>query len=98
VTVEARFRPAAVADLEDAYRWYEARRPGLGIEFVDAVEDALVEVTERPTAFGFVHRHVRRVLLRRFPYGLFFVVDGETIVVVACFHVRRDPTRWSERG
>lgn len=98
MTVEAVVRPAAVADLEDAYRWYETRRRGLGAEFLDAVEDALAEVAEHPTAFGFVHRHVRRVLLRRFPYGLFFVVDDASVVVIACFHVRRDPARWSKRG
>jgi len=98
VTVEATFRPAAVADLEEAYRWYEARRTGLGTEFLDAVEDALAEVVERPMAYGFVHRHVRRVLLRRFPYGLFFVAERASVVVVACFHVRRNPARWPGRG
>jgi plasmid stabilization system protein ParE len=31
------------------------------------------------------------VLTRRFPYGLFYVVEAERIVVLAVFHGRRDP-------
>jgi plasmid stabilization system protein ParE len=98
VTLEARFRPAAIADIEDAFRWYEARRPGLGAEFLDEVEAALATVVDHPAIYGLVHRNVRRVLLRRFPYGIFYVSEPTSVVVIACFHVRRDPARGSGRG
>ncbi len=96
--VQARLRPAAAADIEDAYRWYEARLTGLGGEFLDAVDNAITKLVERPLAYAVVHRTVRRILLPRFPYGLFYVVANGTVEVVACFHVRRDPARWPRRG
>lgn len=35
------FRPAAAADVEDAYQWYEDQRAGLGEEFLAAVSTVI---------------------------------------------------------
>ena len=45
-----------------------------------------------------VHRHVRRALIRRFPYGIYYAVDEELIEVIAVFHAKRDPKRWQDRA
>lgn len=88
------FHPAAAADVEDAWHWHEARRDGLGDELLDVVEATLAHVVAHPESAPVVHGDVRRRLLRRFPYGLFYrVVDGQ-VVVVACFHARQDPRVW----
>ncbi len=91
------FRPAAAADLEDAYRWYEAQQTGLGEEFLSAVRIAMELVESHPEQFPVVHRQTRRVLLRRFPYGLYYRIFDDQIIVVACMHARRDPRRWQIR-
>ena len=91
------FRPAAAADLERAYVWYETERAGLGEEFLDEVYTSVQAVLERPESFPILHRETRRALVRRFPYALFFRVVGERIVFVACFHVRRNPSAWKRR-
>ncbi|MGI8991542.1 MAG: hypothetical protein ACR2I2_18420 [Bryobacteraceae bacterium] len=39
----------------------------------------------------------RRALLRRFPYTLFFTIEGNTLLVIACFHASRDPRQWQQR-
>lgn len=90
-------RPAAAEDLEEARFWYEAQRPGLGAEFLDAVEQVLSAVQEMPGRFKVAHGEMRRALVRRFPYCVFFRVRGEDVVVVGCFHGRRDPRRWKAR-
>ena len=91
------FRPAAAADIEDAYRWYENQRKGLGDQFLDAVTACVEAVQRHPERFPVLHRDTRRALLRRFPYGLFYRIHGDTIIVVACFHVRRRPRVWRTR-
>jgi len=92
-------RPQAAADIEDAHRWYEVQRVGLGGEFVAALQETVGRVLDRPDAFPIVHRGVRRALIRpRFPYGLFFRVYDDTIVIVACMHARRSPQRWKTRA
>jgi len=64
-------RPAAAADLQDAFDWYERRHPGLGAEFREAVRDKLQGIPANPMLYQVVHRDTRRALLRRFPYGLY---------------------------
>ena len=92
-------RPAAAEDIEDAYQWYESQRPGLGAEFLAALRAARDRVIEHPEAYPVLHRDTRRALIpERFPYGLFFRVYGDTIVVVACMHAKRDPRRWQRRA
>ncbi len=87
-------RPAAAADVEDAWRWYEERREGLGDEFLEVVRAALESIRAHPDSAPVVYRDVRRQLLRRFPYGLFYRVIGGQVVVVACFHAKRNPRVW----
>jgi plasmid stabilization system protein ParE len=91
-------RPAAAADLDDTFLWYEAQRPGLGHEFLAAVRTAFGSILSNPKLYGVVHRNTRRALLRRFPYGVFYRIYPDTIVVVACMHGRRDPKRWRSRA
>jgi plasmid stabilization system protein ParE len=90
-------RPAAAADTEEAYLWYEKQRVGLGEEFLAAVDSLLGEIVAHPTTYPVIYREARRALLHRFPYAVFFRVYGETVVVLACMHGRRDPTRWKAR-
>jgi plasmid stabilization system protein ParE len=84
-------RPEARRELYEAYQWYEDKRAGLGEELLLVVDAAIEQIRRAPDAFPVVHRNVRRVLTKRFPYGIFYVVEPERIVVLAVFHGRRDP-------
>ena len=90
-------RPDAEVDITDAALWYETQSQGLGSEFLRSVDACLADVARAPQRFPIVHRNLRRALLRRFPYGVFFVAIDDPIEVAACLHARRDPRQWSER-
>lgn len=90
-------RPAAEADIEDAFRWYEEQRPGLGAEFLLAVEAGPAAIEREPERVAPYHRQARRVLLRRFPYSLFYLVQPQSVEIIGCFHMRRHPRRWRSR-
>lgn len=98
MTAPVRLRPEAEEDLLDAATWYEQHRERLGQEFLDAVDAALEAIAEQPQRHPVVHRDVRRSLLKRFPFGVFYKVGEEEIVVVAIMHASRDPKRWKGRG
>ena len=91
------FRPAAAADIARAHAWYEAQREALGEEFLAEVRNTMEAVLDRPEAYPIVHRETRRALVHRFPYGLFYRVVNDTVVFVACFHARRNPSGWKQR-
>lgn len=90
-------RPAAAADIDEAFLWYEAQRPGLGLEFLTAAQNLMDAISANPLRYPVLLRNTRRGLLRRFPYAIYFRIYGEVIVVVACMHGRRDPRRWQVR-
>ena len=83
-------RPRAEADLQEAKQWYDRQRPGLGNQFLDAVEDALEELQEHPERHPFYYRDFRRLLMRRFPYRLFYRIEGDQVKVFRILHVKRD--------
>ena len=91
-------QPEAQAEIQEAYQWYEEKSAGLGAEFVRAVDACLSAIEGNPLAYALVHQQVRRALLRRFPYGIFYLVEDDTIVVIACFHGSRDPEQWLRRA
>lgn len=84
-------------DLSEASSWYANIRPEPGERFSLTVAVAVEALAEHPLQFPLVHRSIRRAGVRRFPYGIFFDVQEHRIVVIACFHGRRDPTRWQVR-
>lgn len=83
-------RSAAQFDIEEAHDRYEAERPGLGMEFRHAVARTFARIAETPRAYPVVGRGLRRALVKRFPYGVFYALTPATIVVIACFHGSRD--------
>ncbi len=90
-------RPAAAADVEEAYSWYQQQRSGLGEEFLGIVNAALREIADHPLREAVIFRDTRRFLLKRFPYAIFYRVYPNAVVVVACMHGRRSPLRWRQR-
>ena len=89
--------PEANEDLLEARAWYSNIRPEIGERFALTVAATVDAITEHPLQFPLVHRAMRRAGVRRFPYALFFEVEEHQIVVIACFHGKRNPTRWQIR-
>ena len=90
-------RPAAEDDLVAARAWYEGRRAGLGDEFIEQVDVAFARIQRMPLVPAVKHRDARRVLLKRFPYAVFYHVDDDQITVLAVYHTSRDPQGWQSR-
>jgi len=88
--VPVRPTSAAAADLIAAHDWYELRSPGLGKDFVRRVDTAILHLARHPELFPTVHRGLRRVLVRRFPYAVFYRIDPDAIRLVAVLHCRMD--------
>ncbi len=91
------FRAIAADELAEAYAWYEAEEPGLGEALLRAVADAAGRAVAEPARYPVVRGDVRRVLVDRFPYGVFYRMVRGRVVVVACYHHRRDPAGWHRR-
>jgi plasmid stabilization system protein ParE len=82
-------RPKAELDISNAAVWYEHERPGLGHRFLDELDELLEQIERSPLQFPEIESEVRRGLLRRFPYGVYFVVGSRGTVVLAVLHLHR---------
>jgi len=90
------FTQAAREELIEAQDWYEGQARGLGRRFRQAIDVLVERMSANPRQFPIVFKNLRRALLRRFPYSLFFVLEDETLLVFACFHASRDPMQWQK--
>jgi len=97
MTRRIKLSEAALADLRSAAAWYEHHRAGWGDVFLVAVEAALQKIRRSPERFPIADEPVRRALLRRFPYGVFYVTEEDRIDVIAIIHSSRDPETWRRR-
>jgi len=90
-------RPEAKADLLDTFQWYQEQRQGLGYDFKLCVDEVISKIQKNPLIHKKVFHNVRRSVIKRFPFGLFYIVEDNTIIVLAVSHARRDPRRWKVR-
>jgi len=97
VTRHLTILPQAELDISDATAWYEGRRMGLGDESLDELDSMLRRVIQDSFQFPQVKNQIRRALLRRFPYSVYFGVTGETVELIAVLHQHRDPRGWEKR-
>ena len=62
-------------------------------DFAAAVE----RIRRDPRSFPLIHGQIRRLVLRQFPYAVYFREEGPEILVIA-LHGRQDPRRWQQRS
>ena len=91
-------RPAAQLDIEEVASWYESRRTGLGEEFTAQLDQLFQRIAAGPFQFPVVDQDVRRGLLHRFPYAVYFATGEATIAVIAVLHQHRHPDTWRQRN
>ena len=92
------FTPRANDDVEEAYAWYEAQRVGLGLDFQSELTRVLHLLEAMPEAGPIVHRDLRRLLVKRFPFSLYYRLTESAIEIRGCLHQRRDPRTWVRRA
>lgn len=90
-------RPEAQTDIREAARWYEDREIGLGLRFLREIRTSLQHITDNPLMFPIIEEDVRRALLHKFPYSIYFVNEADAIAIIAVLHQHRRPGTWKPR-
>ncbi len=92
-----RFADEALEEYIAAGQYYNRQVPGLGDEFADEIEVGVRAITMAPLTWRIVEADVRRYLVQRFPYGIYYTMEDDVIVIWAIKHLHRDPDYWQER-
>ena len=86
-----RFLDVAQRELDDAVAWYTEQEEGLGLDFLDELDRTIRRIKTFPLASTEIESEIRRCLLARFPYGVIYGIDGDSIIIVAVAHLHRHP-------
>ena len=97
-----RLHQVAAREAVEAAAWYELQRPGLGVEFAGAVQAALDLLEAEayplvPMPGMAAQRGAMRLILKRFPFAIVVVDQGDEILVLAVAHHSRRPGYWRNR-
>ena len=90
-------RPEARTDLLDTFQWYQEQRSGLGFDFKLCVDAVLSKLQKYPTVYKKIHQNIRRAVTKRFPFGIFYIIENNDVIILAVLHARRDPAKWKNR-
>ncbi|OFW28626.1 MAG: hypothetical protein A3J28_16785 [Acidobacteria bacterium RIFCSPLOWO2_12_FULL_60_22] len=88
--------PAEEEMLETA-RFYESQATGLGDDFQAEVQRMVQSILLHPNAGSLLSEEIRRRILRKFPFGILYAVEPDSIIIVAVMHLRRKPYYWKDR-
>ena len=90
-------RTRAERDIQSIFDWYESQEPGLGEEFLKALRQRLEAIQDSPESCQIIYRDVRRAVVSRFPYLIFYAVQPTRVIVLAVLHQSRNPLNWPRR-
>jgi toxin ParE1/3/4 len=91
-------RPEARQEYDDAVDYYEGQRTGLGQRFADRVNEVICRIGNNPKIHGIVTGDIRKAVVSKFPYCIFYLELAERVEVIAIFHTSRDPAVWQQRA
>ena len=94
--MKARFTSTAELELKEAMEFYQSAQAGLGADFLAEVQATTQLIEFFPLAWTALSPRARRCRTHRFPYGLFYQVRRDEILIVAVMDLRRDPKRWEQ--
>jgi plasmid stabilization system protein ParE len=96
MTLPLVYRRRVGRDLAGGYAYYESQRIGLGEGFLAAVDLSFDNIERFPEIYASAHKEVRRAVVSRFSYAVFYRVESKRIVVLRVLHTARDPKFWPQ--
>lgn len=86
-----RYKAAAAAEVVNAIAWYAQPEINQASAFLRELERTEAHLATNPELYQRVEDDTRRAVLRRFPYSLFYVIEGNEVIVLACMHQHQKP-------
>ena len=89
--------PFAEQDILDARDWYNEQKENLGNELIQEIKQTVSSIKDNPLKFPEIKKGIRRAIVSRFPYSIFFTLNAPIVNVFALFHTSRNPKVWTMR-
>ena len=93
-----RIRPEAEEDLKSTFAWYEEQREGLGFDFLLQVDAGLRFLERNAEILPKQYKNTRKLLIKRFPYKVIYILEQDNVIVIGVIHGRRHPKLLRKRS
>ena len=91
------YHPKAADEYDEAIDYYEDCQTGLGKQLTQEIDASIKLILAFPTAWTLLEGEIRRILIRRFPFGLLYISRNDEIYILAVMNLNRNPNYWKER-
>ena len=97
MTLNIVVRSSAEKDIAEAIEWYEKQLSGLGARFLNDIDQTINSIKDNPEIYRKVYKDFRRTLLNKFPFGIYYLLESNRVVIFAVYHEKRNPKSWKKR-
>jgi plasmid stabilization system protein ParE len=91
-------RAEAETEFDEAFDFYDGRQAGLGTDFAAEVQKVFDRLSANPLIHQVVFADIRKAVVKRFPYCIYYRAHADRVEVIAVFHTSRDPSIWQGRA
>ena len=91
------FSNEAEADFDNSYEYYAIESQKVADNFYRQVNQSLKTISDNPQGFQRVFKNIRRYVIKKFPFVIYYRVENTTIQIIAVFHTSRNPEIWKQR-
>jgi plasmid stabilization system protein ParE len=96
--IQYRIHPEAEEEYQEAYAYYQVESSKLAEQFTQEIIIGLQSIIDAPQTWPMIKFNVRRRLLRKFPFGILYLTEGKSVLILAFMHLRREPEYWHHRA
>lgn len=87
----------AEADFDKSYEFYSEDSPKVADTFFKQIKLGFEYIQQNPKSFPIAHKEVRKYVVKKFPFVIYYRIVHTVIQVIAIFHSSRNPEIWNER-
>jgi hypothetical protein len=95
--MEVKFNELSVREMNDAIAYYELQFSGLGTAFKEEITKAINRIIKYPNACPIVDENIRKYILHKYPYNLYYSMEKDHLYIIAIAHQHRKPNYWIDR-
>jgi hypothetical protein len=95
--MEVKFNELSVREMNDAIAYYELQFSGLGTAFKEEIKKAINRIIKYPNAWPIVDENIRKYILHKYPYNLYYSMEKDHLYIIAIAHQHRKPNYWIDR-
>ncbi len=89
--------PFAEIDIKDTVSYYKELNDGLDGDFINAIDSSFKEILKNPEAFPIAKYDIRKFVVGKFPFCIYYIDNVDTLYILAIFHDKRNPKDWTKR-